>query len=97
MKQNHHQVARQSSRPSAAPQPKTNAHKATVPRPHQRAGIITCVLILPDGSEFARVDFPSDVFARIEQVALKQGISLGELFIRALRNYIRSQSVRRAT
>jgi hypothetical protein len=96
MKRNHHQVARQSSRHSAAPQPKTNAHKATVPSPRQRAGIITCVLILPDGSEFARVDFPSDVFALIEHVASSQGISIGQLFMKALRKHIASQESRRA-
>jgi len=149
MKQNHQQVARQSSRHSAAPQPKTahsragdrstsaspcialfpegdgagggnggvseeiidlsKAEYAALKRAAASSGdgilmfmanaalekagwpceTVTCVLILRDGSEFARVDFPSDVFARIEQIASKDGISLGQLFMKALRNHIR--------
>jgi hypothetical protein len=57
---------------------------------------MTCVLILHDGSEFARVDFPCEVFARIEHATSKQGISLGQFFINALRHFIDSQDSRRA-
>ena len=57
---------------------------------------MTCVLILPDGSEFTRVDFPCEVFAQIEHAASKQGISLGQFFVNALRHFIDSQDSRRA-
>jgi hypothetical protein len=87
---------RRGSKPAAASQPKTNARKATAPLTHQRAAIITCVLILRDGSEFARVDFPTDVFACIEQVASKEGITLAQLFMKALRHQLASQKIRRA-
>jgi hypothetical protein len=156
MKQNHHQVARQSSRHSAAPQPKTAhsraGHRPASPSPSvalfpegdgagggnggvseeiidlskaeyaalKRAaapsgdgilmfmanaalekaarpgGTVTCILILPNGSEVARLDFPRNVFARIETVAAKLGITLQQFFEKAIRNYIRSQSIRRA-
>ena len=156
MKQNHHQVARQSSRPSAAPQPKT-AHsragdrpasaspcialfaeddgagagnggvseeiidlskaeyaalkraaapsgagilmfmaKAALEKAGRPRGTVTCILILADGSEVARVDFPRDIFVRIEAAASRLGITLQQFFCNALRNHIRSQSARRA-
>lgn len=156
MKQNDHQVARQSSRHSAAPQLKT-AHSRAGARPTsaspcialfpegdgagggnggvseeiidlskaeyaalkraagpsssgilmfmanaalEKAGwqgkTVTCILILANGSEVARVDFPHDVFARIETAASKLGITLQQFFENAIRNYIRSQSVGRA-
>jgi hypothetical protein len=57
---------------------------------------ITCILILPDGSEVARVDFPSDVFARIEAAASKLGITLERFINDAICNFIKSQGTRRA-
>jgi hypothetical protein len=57
---------------------------------------VTCILILPDGSEVARVDFPSDVFARIEAAASKRGITLDQFFYNAIRNYIELCERRRA-
>jgi len=57
---------------------------------------ITCILILADGTEVARVDFPRDVFARIEHAASKQGISIGQFFVNAIQHYIDSCNRRAA-
>ncbi|MCX6923408.1 MAG: hypothetical protein NT154_09410 [Verrucomicrobia bacterium] len=59
-------------------------------------GPVTCVCILHNGSKVARVYFPSHDFARFERVASKKGISLQKFFCKAIRNFIRSQTVRRA-
>jgi uncharacterized protein (DUF1778 family) len=58
---------------------------------------VTCILILANGSEVARVDFPRDIFTRIEAAASRLGITLQQFFCNAIRNHIRSQAVRRAS
>jgi uncharacterized protein (DUF1778 family) len=57
---------------------------------------VTCVFTLPDGSEVARVDFPREVFSRIERAAAKRGITLEQFFINAIRHYIAKYANRRA-
>jgi hypothetical protein len=57
---------------------------------------VTCILMLPDGSEVARVDFPRQYFSRIEAAASRLGISLQQFFCNAIRNFIRSQAIARA-
>jgi hypothetical protein len=59
-------------------------------------GIITCILILPDGAEVARVDFPRSVLVQIDHAASKLGISLGQFFVNAIQHFIDSQGNRRA-
>jgi hypothetical protein len=50
-------------------------------------------LILPDGSEFARVDFPRDVFALIERAASEMKVTLGQFFLNALREACKRRGV----
>jgi hypothetical protein len=57
---------------------------------------VTCKIFLPDGREWASVDFRSDLFALIESCRSKLGITLEKFFDLAIRNRIRSQAVRRA-
>ena len=90
MKRNQHQVTSKSSRPIAAPQPKTAR------RSRLAAGTVTCVWTLPDGTESARVDFERELFALIEGCASKLGITLQQLFDNAIRDFIDSQDSRRA-
>lgn len=52
---------------------------------------ITCRFIGTDGSELALVDFPYDVFSRIEAAASKLGITLGRFINNAIRNLNKSQ------
>jgi hypothetical protein len=57
---------------------------------------ITCRFIGTDGNELAVVDFPYDVFARIEAAASKLGITLERFINQAISNLIRSQKNWRA-
>jgi hypothetical protein len=59
-------------------------------QPEGDPGIITCVWVGSDGSEYTRVDFPCEIFAHIERAASKLRISLQQFFERAIRNYISS-------
>jgi hypothetical protein len=80
------------SKSASASQPKTSHRKARV----HPVGTVTCVFIYPNGREWFRVDFRSDLFALIESCASKLGITLEKFFDLAIRNRIRSLAVRRA-
>jgi len=57
---------------------------------------VTCVWLVSDGSEWARVEFPGNLFARIKRAASKLGITLQEFFENAIRNFIELRKDRRA-
>jgi hypothetical protein len=59
-------------------------------------GAVTFIFKAPDGRELERVDFPPDVFKRIQRAASKEGISLQEFCRTAIRHFIDSQDSRRA-
>jgi len=57
------------------------------------ARTVTCVWTGPDGSEFARVDFTSEIFASIKHVASKMGITLQQFFENAIREKVGREPV----
>lgn len=79
------QVRSNGSRRAAVPQSKTTARKGNTSPGRRTAGTVTYVLTLPDGREWARVDFPSKKAALIDQAAAKLGITLPQLFTNAIR------------
>ena len=93
---NQSRIRKNGSPTGPAAQLKTKLHQAAAPRRHRPSGAITCVWTGSDGSEFARVEFPGELFARIELVASKLGITLEQFFDYAIRDFVRSQAVRRA-
>jgi hypothetical protein len=58
---------------------------------------ITCVWIMPNGREAARVDFPHQVFSRIVRAASQMGITLQQFMDNAIRNFIKAHAGRRAS
>ena len=86
--------ARRGSKTAAASQSKTKTHKANAPHRPRPSGTVTCVWTASDGSEWERVEFPRDLFARIESCASKLGISLQQFFDNAIRNFVKSQAIR---
>ena len=79
------QARRNGSARAAVPQYKTTARKGNTSPGRRTAGTVTYVLTLPDGREWARVDFPSKQAALIDQAAAKLGITLPQLFTNAIR------------
>ena len=53
---------------------------------------VTCVFNGPDGREFARVDLPQAIFARIKDAASKRGMTLRQFVMTAVRNLIQSEA-----
>ena len=93
---NRNRVRKNSSPTAAASQCKTNAPNKKAPASRQVAETVTCVWVLPDGSEFARVEFPGDLFARIKRAATKLDVTLQEFFENAILNFIELRKDRRA-
>jgi hypothetical protein len=75
---------RRGSNSAASPQSKSQQGKASARSPK----IVICVWILSDGSEWARVGFPREVFSRIERAASKLKINLEEFFDNAIHSYV---------
>lgn len=61
-----------------------------------RAGIVTCVWTGPDRQEVARVDFPREVFSRIEAICIDRRITLQQFCDEAILHYIELRKDRRA-
>ena len=80
------------SKTAAASQPKTAQSPAHI----QPAGTVTCVFYDANGREWARVDFPRDVFALIKRSASKLGITLAQFFHNAIRHYNKTMAFGRA-
>ena len=51
------------------------------------SGIVTCVWIGPDKRELARVDFPREIFSRIEEVRTTRGMTLHDFCDDAVHHY----------
>lgn len=74
MKTNQNRIRKHSSAAPSARQVKTPPGKT-----------VTVVFYSSDdGLEFCRVDFPEKVFAAIKRVTEKLGVTLNELFVRAI-------------
>ncbi len=90
MKNEQLKSVRRGSKSATAPQSKTQ-RAAVLDR---SAGTVACVFTLPDGREWATVDFPRKVFSRIECAARKRGLTLQRFFDNAIHNYVASYNAK---
>lgn len=93
---NESESAVRGNEPAGTSQPKTNAPRKKAANGNHTGGVVTCVLIEPNGREWARVEFSRDVWARIEAAARQRHISLGKFFLIAIRHYIKFLTGRRS-
>src|ERR1039458_6326052 len=96
MKRNQHQVTSKSSRPIAAPQPKTAQSRARAHSAIPFKGGLTAVLYHPDGTEWTRVYFNASERHRIEAFLKSTGLTLIALLEKAVLSRVARPDQRRA-
>jgi len=87
MKKNPNSRVRRNGSAKAAAQQAPNRQV----NPAHAGDVVTVVFQAWDGSEFARVDFQAELFEKIESVRHRLGITLAELFKRAIIQKARAQ------